>query len=102
MNKRVETLWTLGLKEASLSPINTKKFMQQEYLSEVVDEFFSIDKRHPLVEKKNDNSEFVEKMFNSEVVDSNNMSSFYYKNQANVTEHLFLQLDVVPGSNALL
>ena len=43
MDKRVETLWTEGLKEASASPIKKEKFMQEEYLSEVVDEFFVID-----------------------------------------------------------
>ena len=71
-------------------------------MTEVVDEFFAIDENYPLVEGMNDDYEFVEKMFNSEVVDSNNMSSFYYKNQANATKHLFLQLDVIPGSNSLL
>lgn len=44
MDKRVETLWTEGLKEASASPIDKKKFMQETYLNEVAEEFFSIDK----------------------------------------------------------
>lgn len=83
MDKRVKTFWTEGLKAASVSPIQHEKFMQQEYLSEVADEFFAIDKI-PLDDKKN-NFEFVDKLFNSDVVDSNNMSSFYYKNQANAT-----------------
>lgn len=50
MDKRVETLWTEGLKEASVSPIKKEKFMQEKYLSEVAEEYFSIDKDQLLVE----------------------------------------------------
>ena len=55
MDKRVETLWTEGLKEASVSPINKEKFMQETYLKEVVEEFFSDDKGQFLAESNNDN-----------------------------------------------
>lgn len=55
MDKRVETLWTEGLKEASVSPINKEKFMQETYLKEVAEEYFSIDKDQLLVESNNDN-----------------------------------------------
>ena len=99
MDKRVENLWTLGLKEASVSPIKLDKFVEEKYLGEVAEEYFTVES-HPLVD--HDNFEFVEKMFNPEAVDSNNMSSFYYKNQANATQNLFLQLDAVRGSNELL
>jgi len=102
MDKRVETLWTEGLKEASVSPINKEKFMQETYLKEVVEEFFSDDKGQFLAESNNDNLEFLRAMFSSEIVDSKEISSFNYKDQANSTEQLFLQPNVVPGSNALL
>jgi len=55
MDKRVETLWTEGLKEASVSPINKEKFMQETYLKEVAEEYFSNDKDQLLVESNNDN-----------------------------------------------
>jgi len=74
MDKRVETLWTEGLKEASVSPINKEKFMQETYLKEVVEEFFSDDKGQFLAESNNDNLEFLRAMFSSEIVDSNEIS----------------------------